>query len=244
MARVALLCLLASIGRCVGQRFLSESSVHAGVGSNVTLKTPIHDLQSSALFWHFNDGKEIVNVASVSSSTLRLNTSYEGRAWINAANGHLTLGALTLQDSGDYIITIVYKHGQSDVAKIRLTVSAPTTGTTSTPALPEQITDYFVSLVVCVVVIVVLSAGFLLLLYRWMENRKNRNSDGRQVEIPAAQQKNGAPGSTCADSTYETMIPAPTDQDHIYSTLTDMQYMSHVRYIQTDTVSCKSVTSQ
>lgn len=112
------------------------------------------------------------------------------------------------------------------------------------PTLPEQITDYFVSLVVCVVVIVVLSAGFLLLLYRWMENRKNRNSDGRQVEIPAAQQKNGAPGSTCEDSTYEPMTPAPTDQDHIYSTLTDMQYMSHVRYIQTDTISCKSVTSQ
>lgn len=43
--------------------------------------------------------------------------------------------------------------------------------------------DYFVSLVVCVVVIVVLSAGFLLLLYRWMENRKNRKSDGRQVEV-------------------------------------------------------------
>ncbi|XP_005462004.1 uncharacterized protein LOC100705004 isoform X1 [Oreochromis niloticus] len=286
MARVALLCLLASIGCCVGQRILSEGSVHAGVGSNVTLKTPIHDLQSSALFWHFNDGKEIVNVASVSSSTLRLNTSYEGRAWINPANGHLTLGALTLQDSGEYIITIVYKHGQSDIAKIRLTVSgtqnggnprarsslvtcgrsvfstygqtvsgpgvavpaatmkSPPTGTTPMPALPEQITDYFVSLVVCVVVIVVLSAGFLLLLYRWMENRKNRNSDGRQVEIPAAQQKNGAPGSTCEDSTYQTMTPAPTDLDHIYSTLTDMQYMSHVRYIQTDTISCKSLTSQ
>lgn len=110
-------------GRCVGQRILSESSVHAGVGSNVTLKTPIRDLQSSALFWHFNDGKEIITVASVSSSTLRLNTSYEGRAWINAANGHLTLGALTPQDSGEYIITIVYKHGQSDAAKTRLTVS-------------------------------------------------------------------------------------------------------------------------
>ncbi|XP_005751851.1 uncharacterized protein LOC102203897 isoform X2 [Pundamilia nyererei] len=243
MARVALLCLLVSIGRCVGQRILSESSVHAGVGSNVTLKTPNQDLQSSALFWHFNDGKEIVTVASVSSSTLRLNTSYEGRAWINAANGHLTLGALTPQDSGEYIITIVYKHGQSDAAKIRLTVSAPPTGTTPTPALPEQITDYFVSLVVCVVVIVVLSTGFLLLLYRWMENRKNRKSDGRQVELPAVQQKSGAPGSTC-DSTYETMTPAPTDQDHIYSTLTDMQYMSHVRFSQTDTISCKSVTSQ
>lgn len=110
-------------GRCVGQRILSESSVHAGVGSNVTLKTPIQDLQSSALFWHFSDGKEIITVASVSSSTLRLNTSYEGRAWINAANGHLTLGALTPQDSGEYIITIVYKHGQSDAAKTRLTVS-------------------------------------------------------------------------------------------------------------------------
>ncbi|XP_005751850.1 uncharacterized protein LOC102203897 isoform X1 [Pundamilia nyererei] len=285
MARVALLCLLVSIGRCVGQRILSESSVHAGVGSNVTLKTPNQDLQSSALFWHFNDGKEIVTVASVSSSTLRLNTSYEGRAWINAANGHLTLGALTPQDSGEYIITIVYKHGQSDAAKIRLTVSgsrhggnprarsslvtcgssvlstygqtvsgpgvavpaatmtSPPTGTTPTPALPEQITDYFVSLVVCVVVIVVLSTGFLLLLYRWMENRKNRKSDGRQVELPAVQQKSGAPGSTC-DSTYETMTPAPTDQDHIYSTLTDMQYMSHVRFSQTDTISCKSVTSQ
>lgn len=121
--------------------------------------------------------------------------------------------------------------------------TAPPTGTTPTPALPEQITDYFVSLVVCVVVIVVLSAGFLLLFYRWMENRKNRKSDGRQVELPAAQQKNGAPGSTC-DSTYETMTPAPTDQDHIYSTLTDMQYMSHVRFSQTDTISCKSVTSQ
>uniref|UniRef100_A0A3Q3CBH5 Ig-like domain-containing protein n=1 Tax=Haplochromis burtoni TaxID=8153 RepID=A0A3Q3CBH5_HAPBU len=133
MARVALLCLLASIGKNL------KSSVHAGVGSNVTLKTPIQDLQSSALFWHFYDGKEIITVASVSSSTLRLNTSYEGRAWINAANGHLTLGALTQQDSGEYIITIVYKHGQSDAAKIRLTVSEPVSNVDIKSNVPDAI---------------------------------------------------------------------------------------------------------
>uniref|UniRef100_A0A3Q4N7I4 Carcinoembryonic antigen-related cell adhesion molecule 5-like n=1 Tax=Neolamprologus brichardi TaxID=32507 RepID=A0A3Q4N7I4_NEOBR len=130
----------------------------------------------SALFWHFNNGKEIVTVASASSSTLRLNTSYEGRAWINAANGHLTLGALTPQDSGEYIITIVYKHGQSDAAKIRLTVSEPVSDVVIKSNVPDAIEHNTTVILTC-------SAKGSSLSFKWTKGSAPIVVDGTRTNL-------------------------------------------------------------
>ncbi|XP_038580047.1 uncharacterized protein LOC119906772 [Micropterus salmoides] len=78
---------------------------------------------------------------------------------------------------------------------------------------------YFVPLVVCVVLIVLLLAGFLLLLFKWMKNRNLRSSKSRNVELSVAS-KNRTPVSTGEDSTYQSLDPASRDQDQIYSSLT------------------------
>ncbi|XP_038580864.1 uncharacterized protein LOC119907224 [Micropterus salmoides] len=78
---------------------------------------------------------------------------------------------------------------------------------------------YFVPLVVCVVLIVLLLAGFLLLLFKWMKNRNLRSSKSRNVELSVAS-KNRTPVSTGEDSTYQSLDPASRDQDQFYSSLT------------------------
>ncbi|XP_038580861.1 uncharacterized protein LOC119907221 isoform X2 [Micropterus salmoides] len=227
-------------GCCAGQSVLPSGPVDAIVGRNVTLTTLVDKANYDYITWNFNNGAQF-NAATLSRSGLKVGTRFQGRASINTTNGYLTLTSLKAADGGEYSISILSSEG-TQTGDIILRVLDPATSSTPTSASPEttkqctdpatsstptsaspettkQCTVYFVPLVVCVVLIVLLLAGYLLLLFKWMKNRNLRSSKSRNVELSGAR-KNRTPVSTGEDSTYQSLDPASRDKDQIYSSLT------------------------
>ncbi|XP_037628687.1 uncharacterized protein LOC119489845 [Sebastes umbrosus] len=91
------------------------------------------------------------------------------------------------------------------------------------PETADQLTGYFLPLVVGVTCVFVLLAVFLLLLYKWKTRRNfavNTGGNADYIHMEASvTYENLAPVSTREESIYQTLQPASTDQDQTYSTL-------------------------
>lgn len=90
------------------------------LGRNVTLTTLLDKPEFLFIIWNFNDGKEQVNVATLSTSGLTVNPQYEGRASVDANNGNLFLQAVRSDDSGDYSITVLTDTTRTGDIKLRV----------------------------------------------------------------------------------------------------------------------------
>ncbi|XP_071314835.1 polymeric immunoglobulin receptor-like [Trachinotus anak] len=87
---------------------------------------------------------------------------------------------------------------------------------------------YFLPLVVCVPLVFVLLAVFLLVLHQWKKRRNSGlnaggNHHGVAMESSAIYE-NWAPASRCEDSIYQNFNPASRDQDQAYLTRTKTEH--------------------
>ncbi|KAM4540054.1 uncharacterized protein PAE49_020763 isoform 1-T1 [Odontesthes bonariensis] len=203
------LILLSCIECCVGKGVLPEK-LDAVLGQSITLKILIEKKEGDDIIWNFSDGAEQINVATLRQSAVQVADPYTCRASIDVKTGYLTLTSLQSKDSGFYSVTILGNAGtKTGETELRVLAPAPTsTPTSAYPETTDQCADYFVPLVVCLVVIFLLLAGYLVLLYKWLDGKKSGTS-----------KETSSPVSKCEDSTYQILNLASMDKDETYSTL-------------------------
>ncbi|KAK2830922.1 hypothetical protein Q5P01_018853 [Channa striata] len=135
----SLLFLLCALGCCVGQGILPHGPLDAIVGRNVTFTTLVSNPVYAFIIWNFNNGEDQVHVATVSQGGLKVNAPYAGRVALNQTNGCLSLSSVTLEDSGDYGISIISSDGDTKTGDIKLRVLKPVSDVVITPNLPTAI---------------------------------------------------------------------------------------------------------
>ncbi|CAI5692122.1 unnamed protein product [Oreochromis niloticus] len=112
----SLLLLLPLLGCCVGQGILPQGPVAALVGGNVTLK-PLISYPPTVITWTFNGPN---GVATFIDGTVTVEDAYTGRASLNSTDGSLTLSALKLGDSGDYIVNVITTRARFGETKLQV----------------------------------------------------------------------------------------------------------------------------
>lgn len=92
------------------------------LGANVTLTTLLNKPAYLAIVWNFNDGEDQVNVATLTTTGLKVNQAYVGRVSIDGASGGLFLAQTTSADSGDYDISVITADGTTLASATKLRV--------------------------------------------------------------------------------------------------------------------------
>ncbi|XP_035038208.2 carcinoembryonic antigen-related cell adhesion molecule 2 [Hippoglossus stenolepis] len=164
------------IGCGSAQDILPEGPVDAVLSRDIVLTTLLTKPDYTAIFWSFNDGIEVTNVATMSAAGLKLKPAYEGRVTLNATNGFLTLKSLTSKDSGEYTINILFNDGNTRTAEIELRVLKPVSGVIIKSNMPEAVEHNSTVILTC-------SAQGSFLNFIWTNGSTLIVADGKRLTV-------------------------------------------------------------
>lgn len=94
------------------------------VGDTATFTTLLKNPEFLAIAWNFEKAEGPTSVATLTATEENVNDPYIGRATIDA-NGTLTLTKLTVEDSGEYILSLIDTHAENHIGRINLQVMVP-----------------------------------------------------------------------------------------------------------------------
>uniref|UniRef100_A0A3Q2FIG4 Ig-like domain-containing protein n=1 Tax=Cyprinodon variegatus TaxID=28743 RepID=A0A3Q2FIG4_CYPVA len=98
---------LCFLGHSAGKNVLPASPLEAYLGENKTLNILVEKEKSDIIIWKFKNETTFLYIATLQPSGLTVNDRYKGRAFVDSANGYLTLISVKLEDTGNYTISIV-----------------------------------------------------------------------------------------------------------------------------------------